>query len=139
MKFEQASSALGNEVCERLKLDPDCRSVSVVKSPLVTVWDLDSEIERQWGWLATKQADYRLAEDFTLFNTKMEPVPDRVKAIISEEYLEPRKFASHDDEETTVSELAYRTATKRPHWRSRGVRDAEMGKPSRRFRTRKPE
>jgi hypothetical protein len=107
-----------------------------VKSPVITVWNLDSEIERQWYWHATKQADYSLAEEFTLSSTTTKLVPDPVKAIIREEYLEPRKFASHDDEETIACELAYRAATRRPHWKSHGVREAEMGKPSRRFRTR---
>src|ERR1035437_3537067 len=122
MKFEQASNALGNEVCERLELDPDCRSVSVVKSPILTVWDLDSGIERQWCWLPTKQPDYRLAVEFDLLPrmTKTKLVPDRAKAIIREEYLEPRKFSCDDDKETIASELAYRAATKRPKWKSGG-------------------
>lgn len=136
MKFEQASNALGNEVCERLELDPACRSVSAVKSPILTVWDLDCEVLRQWWWDAGKQSDYRLAETFHLISTKPECVPDRAKAIIKEEFLEPRQFASYDDPETIASELAYRAATERPPWKSPGVRDAEMGKPSRRFRTR---
>ena len=128
MNFEQASNKLGNEVCERLELDPDCRSVSVVKSPILTVWDLDSEIERQWCWLPTKQPDYRLAVEFDLLPrmTKTKLVPDRAKAIIKEEFLEPRQFASYDDKETIASELAYRKAIGKAQGSSRGVRQVPL-------------
>jgi hypothetical protein len=121
MRIEPASN-LGN-TCEYLGLDEEGR-VSFDPLPCgVAVWDLKAEKLYVATWVMTAAFDFRTQDWKPEITVSNKAVPERVKAIIEDEFLRDRAFCTPHDRETIESELEYRAATGRPQGDTRGVRE----------------
>ena len=129
MKIEPAIN-LGKS-CEYLGLAPKAR-VSYERTPLgVSVLDLKAERRYVAAWVLAPNVDFRTEEtEPARIVQSDEQVPDYVKRIINDEFLERRQFYLSPCEQVAVeSDLGYREAIREPREAMPSVRALDIDRP----------